>query len=123
MYTIPKPLWKRPLLTQIALLLLASSALWFCAESLSGSFLVGGLIQIVPQAWFAQQAFKHTGARQTPAVVRAMYRGEAGKIVLTAVLFAIVLTTCKQMNYSVLFAAFTLMIPLQWFLNARALQR
>lgn len=123
MYTIPKPPWKRPLLIQLALLLSASAVLWLYFEALAASFLVGGLIQIVPQAWFAQQAFKHRGARQTPALVRAMYRGAAGKIVLTAVLFATVFTLGRQWNYSALFAAFTLMIPLQWVLNNRTLKR
>jgi len=97
--------------------------MWLAAESLAVSFLVGGLIQIVPQAWFAQQAFKYTGARHAPAVVRAMYRAEAGKIVLTAALFAIVFTTGKQWNYAALFAAFVLMIPLQWLINATTMKR
>ena len=51
------------------------------------SVLVGGFIQIGPQAWFARQAFKYTGATQVNQIVRAMYWGESGKIVLTAALF------------------------------------
>jgi F0F1-type ATP synthase assembly protein I len=51
-----------------------------------------------------------------------MYRGEAGKVVLTAVLFAMLFTVDKQWNYPVLFTTFLLMIPLQWFLTKKALE-
>jgi ATP synthase protein I len=83
---------------------------------------MGGLIQILPQAWFSWQAFKYAGASNVDKVVRSMYRGELGKVVMTASLFAILFTVDKQWNYTVLFAAFLAMIPLQWFLTQRALR-
>ena len=48
------------------------------------SALMGGLIQILPQAWFSRQAFKYAGASNVDKVVRSMYRGELGKVVMTA---------------------------------------
>lgn len=90
---------------------------------LANSVLVGALIQVVPQAWFARQAFKYSGARQAPSVVRAMYRGETGKVVLTAVLLAITFMLYKQWNFFALFAAFIAIIPLQWIFTKRVLQQ
>jgi F0F1-type ATP synthase assembly protein I len=51
-----------------------------------------------------------------------MYRGEFGKVVLTAALFAVVFNLETQWNYIALFAAFLLMIPLQLFVTKRALE-
>jgi ATP synthase protein I len=83
---------------------------------------MGGLIQILPQAWFSRQAFKYAGASNVDKVVRSMYRGELGKVVMTASLFAILFIVDKQWNYIVLFTTFLAMIPLQWFLTKKALQ-
>jgi len=122
MTTIPRPSLKTVPLYQLAALLPVCGVLVLLDTAVASSVLVGGLIQIAPQAWFARQAFKYTGARQTDLVVRSMYRGETGKVVLTATLFAIVFTLFKQWNYFALFAAFILMIPLQWALTQRVLK-
>jgi ATP synthase protein I len=82
---------------------------------------VGGLIQIGPQAWFAHQAFKYTGARQVDKVVRAIYWGESGKVVLTAALFVTTFILGKQLDFLAVFSAFTVMIPIQWFITVRIL--
>ena len=123
MTTIPKPPLSGVPIRQLAVLLPVCSVLFFLDKAVTYSVLVGGLIQIVPQAWFARQAFKFSGARQAPSVVRAMYRGEMGKVLLTAALMAIVFALYKQWNYFALFAAFVAMIPLQVIFTKRALQK
>jgi ATP synthase protein I len=123
MTTIPKPPLYRVFIYQLAVLLPASGMLWLWDTVLALSVLVGGLVQMVPQAWFASQAFKYTGAQQAPIVVRAMYRGETGKVVLTAALMAVVFTLYKQWHYPALLLSFSAMIPLQVFLTKRALQK
>ena len=117
--TIPKPEILKATLTQLAVLLLIAVALGFADSQLAFSALAGGLVQILPQAWFSRQAFKYSGASNTDLVVRSMYRGEAGKIVMTATFFAIVFALYKQWNYIALFTAFVLMIPLQVFLTRK----
>jgi ATP synthase protein I len=122
MTTIPRPsIYKVPLY-QMAILLLVCVLVAILDVTMAGSALVGGLIQIVPQAWFSRQAFKYSGASKTDLVVRSMYRGEAGKVVMTATLFAIVFALYKQWNYIILFTAFVMMIPLQCFLNRKTLK-
>ena len=122
MTTIARPAILRAIVYQLAVLLLIVAMLSLVDRTLATSALVGGLVHISPQAWFSWQAFKYGGARQVDLVVKSMYRGEAGKVVLTAVLFAILFTVDKQWNYLVLFTTFLLMIPLQWFLTKKALE-
>ena len=120
--TIPKPEILKATLTQLAVLLLIAVALGLADSQLAFSALVGGLVQILPQAWFSRQAFKYAGARQMDLIVKSIYRGEAGKVVLTAALFAMLFSVDKQWNYLVLFTTFLTMIPLQWFLTKKALE-
>ena len=121
--TIPKPEILKATLTQLAVLLLIAVALGLADNHLAVSVLVGGLVQILPQAWFSRQAFKYAGATKVDKVVRSMYRGELGKVVMTATLFAIVFTVSKQWNYLALFITFLVMIPLQWFLVKKSLRQ
>jgi len=122
MTSIPRPSLKTVPLYQLAALLPVCGVLVLLDAVAACSVLVGGLIQIAPQAWFASQAFKYTGARQTDLVLRSMYRGETGKVILTATLFAVAFTLYKQWDYFALFAAFILMMPLQWLLTKRILK-
>jgi ATP synthase protein I len=122
MTTIPKPPIHRVALYQLLVLLSVSGLLLFVSEIVGFSVLIGGLIQIIPQAWFARQAYKYTGARQVDLMVRAMYRGETGKIVLTAAMFVATFILWKQLHFLAVFSAFIVMIPLQWFITIRILK-
>ena len=122
MTTISKPAILKVTLYQLAVLILLVGILSFEDKLLALSALVGGLIQIIPQAWFSRQAFKYAGARQMDLVVRSMYRGEFGKVVLTAAMFAAAFTLNKQWNYIALFSAFLLMMPLQLFVTKQILE-
>ena len=123
MTTIPKPPLTRVAIYQLAALLPASVLLLLLDTVLACSVLVGGLAQIVPQAWFARQAYKYSGAQQASLVVSAMYRGETGKVVLAATLMAVLFTLHKQWNFFALFMAYIAMIPLQLIFTKRALQK
>ena len=123
MTTIPKPPLTRVAIYQLAALLPAFGFLLLVDTVLAFSVLVGGLAQIVPQAWFARQAYKYSGAQQASLVVRAMYRGETGKVVLAATLMAVLFTLHKQWNFFALFIAYIAMIPLQLIFTQRALQK
>lgn len=120
--TIPKPELLKATLCQLAVLLVLVVMISMTDKLMAVSALVGGLIQILPQAWFSWQAFKYAGASNVDKVVQSMYRGELGKVVMTATLFAILFTVDKQWNYLALFTTFLVMIPLQWFLTQKALR-
>ena len=121
MTTISTPPLYKVALYQLLILLSFCGIVAGFDKILASSILVGGLIQIGPQAWFAHQAFKYTGARQVDKVVRAIYWGESGKVVLTAALFVTTFILGKQLDFLAVFSAFTVMIPIQWFITVRIL--
>jgi len=120
--TIPKPELLKATLYQLAVLLILVAFISMTDNLMAVSALMGGLIQVLPQAWFSRQAFKYAGASNVDKIVQSMYRGELGKVVITATLFTVVFTVDKQWNYLTLFTTFLIMIPLQWFLTKKALR-
>ena len=122
MTTISTPPLYKVALYQTLILVTVGGSLALGDVVLAFSVLVGGFIQIGPQAWFARQAFKYTGARQVDKVVRAMYLGESGKIVLTASLFVACFILWEQLNFLAVFCTFIVMIPVQWMITAKILK-
>ena len=122
MTTISTPPLYKVALYQTLILLIVGGFLVAENAVLAISVLVGGFIQIGPQAWFARQAFKYTGATQVNQIVRAMYWGESGKIVLTVALFVTCFVLWDQLNFLAVFCAFIVMIPVQWIITLRVLR-
>ena len=94
---------------QLLALVLIAVMLLFVDSVIAKSAMIGGLISVLPNAYFARLAFRHRGARAAQAVTRSFYRGEAGKFVLTAALFATVFGSVKPLRVEVLFAVFVVM--------------
>ena len=84
--------------TQIALLSAVSLCLLVVNITTSYSVLLGGLIYIVPNGFFAQQVFRFRGAQAMRLIAQAFYRGEVTKFVLTAMAFALIFTLVKPLN-------------------------
>jgi len=78
------------------------------------SALLGGLICWVPNCWFAFRAFRHRGARAARQIVRSFYAGEAGKMALTVLFFAIVFINMRSVNALALFAGFAGVQMINW---------
>lgn len=119
MNTIPRPaVMKVVRLQGLTLAVVAGVALLLDTE-IGVSILLGGLIQLIPQAWFTWQAFKYAGANHASAIVRSMYRGEAGKLVLTACGFTVVYNVMDNVNAIALMGAFITMLGVQILLLAK----
>ena len=104
------------LLAQLAVILLAAAALFGWRGAVSGySGLCGGLIAWLPNLYFAHKAFRFSGARAAQSIVRSFYAGEAGKLILTAVLFALAFVVVKPLEASALFGIFVLALSVGWF--------
>lgn len=104
------------LLTQFVVLLLATLVLWQLAGTVSGySGLCGGLIAWLPNVYFAWKAFRFSGARAAQAIVKSFYAGEAGKMILTAVLFALTFAGVKPLAPLAVFGVFVLTLLVSWF--------
>ncbi|AOE63083.1 F0F1 ATP synthase subunit I [Pseudomonas corrugata] len=104
------------LMTQLVVVLIASLALWQWKGVVAGySGLCGGLIASLPNIYFAHRAFRFSGARAAQAIVRSFYAGEAGKLILTAVLFALTFAGVKPLAPLAVFGVFLLAQMVNWF--------
>ncbi|AHL77583.1 ATP synthase subunit I [Stutzerimonas stutzeri] len=104
------------LMAQLSLLLISAVVLWLWIGNVAGySGLLGGLIALLPNIYFAHKAFRFSGARAAQAIVRSFYAGEAGKLIFTSVLFALVFTGVKPLNPLSLFGVFILTQGVGWF--------
>jgi len=70
------------------------------------SGLLGGLVALVPNAYFAYRVYRYSGARSVRAIVGELYAGEAGKLILTAALFVSVLMAVKPLEVAALFGCY-----------------
>ncbi|WP_394241162.1 F0F1 ATP synthase subunit I [Halopseudomonas laoshanensis] len=95
------------LLLQACVAILAALILWFFQNPVAGySGLLGGLVALVPNAYFAYRVYRYSGARSAQAIVREFYSGEAGKIILTAALFVLVWVGVKPLEATAVFAGY-----------------
>lgn len=78
------------------------------------SVLLGTGIAIAGSLYFALQAFRHAGAIQAPQIVRSFYKGEAGKFVITVLLFAAVFVWVKPLQAGWLLTGFILEQLVAW---------
>lgn len=90
----------------------------------SYSILLGGLISIVPNGYFAWKVFRFRGARNTPLIVKSFYAGETGKLIMTGVFFALVFAGIKPLNEFAVIVSFILtiivgLIATGWVNNAK----
>ena len=95
------------LLVPLCLLLLAYDKV--CAYSAAS----GGLIAILPQAWFARAVFRRRGANAARAIARSSYAGEIGKFLLSVAGFAVVFATVRPIDGLAVFAGYLAMLSIQ----------
>lgn len=87
---IARPPVHRITLVQLALLVLLCLGLVTLDTVYAYSVLCGGLIAIIPQAYFATLAFRWRGARSARAITHSSYVGAVGKFFLSVAGFALV---------------------------------
>lgn len=98
------------LFTMLTLLLITVSILIALLDIKAGySFLIGGLIFILPNMYFAAKVFRYSGAQMATQVTQSFYRAESGKFVISLVFFAVVFSVVKPLNITALFLAYLLL--------------
>ncbi|MFI4963327.1 MAG: ATP synthase subunit I [Legionellales bacterium] len=91
-----KPDIRRLWLVQLGVtLLLAGFFAWAYNSNAAKSALLGGMVCIIPNAYFALKLFKHQGARAAKQIVNSFYKAEALKIILSIFLFTAVFVLCR----------------------------
>lgn len=107
--TIQAPPVARMIAVQSAALLILSAVILLVAGRVSAySLLTGGLISLLPTAYFAHKAFRYRGARAMTQAVKAIYLGELIKLVLMGTGFALAFNTIRPLDALALFAGFVL---------------
>lgn len=95
------------LILQGLVTLLAALTLWLFQGVVAGySGLLGGLIALIPNAYFAYRVFRYFGARSARAIVSEIFSGEAGKLILTAVLFIAVWVGVEPLEAGAVFVGY-----------------
>ncbi len=82
----------------------------YVSQESANSALLGGFIFIFPNAYFIRCAFRGNGQQSPDSVLRWFYMGEAGKLILTGVLFAMCFVLVKPLNIPVLFGTYIFMM-------------
>lgn len=80
----------------------------------ASSALLGGMVYIVPNVYFARTLFKYQGARSAKQIVNSFYKGEALKIILSLLLFTAVFVWVKITPLA-FFAAYIMLLMTHWF--------
>jgi len=88
---------------------------------------LGGLISVVPNAWFALGVFRWRGASNAQRAVRAGYAAEIGKFMLAVAGFMLVFAKVRPIEGWAVFAGYVAMLCIQiagsWWLLRRRPQR
>ena len=110
---IKRPAVYRISIIQLLVLLGASLILLVCGIEWASSVLSGGLIAVLPQAYFAARTFRWRGARSAQSIARSSYGGVVGKFIFSAAGFAVVFVMVRPINGLAVFAAYIAMLLIQ----------
>ena len=120
---IARPPIHRITLAQLAFLVPLSLMISVYDAVYACSVASGGMIAILPQAWFAYMVFRRRGATAARAIVGRSYAGEVGKFLLSITGFALVFATLRPIEGAAVFGGYLAMLVIQitgsWLLLAR----
>jgi len=101
----------RVLLLQLAVAMTTAVVMWTWKDPVAGySALLGGMIALLPNLYFAYKAFRYFGARSVKAIVQSFWSGAMGKLILTAALFALVFAGVERLSVAALFVGYALVL-------------
>jgi len=106
---------QRLLLIQLGVTLLVAVIAEIIGDSTAAlSAIAGGLVCVLPNAYFVSKLFKHSGAHSARQIVNGFYKGEAMKLMLSVALFALVFKFLN-VNPLVFFVAYITAQMVFWF--------
>lgn len=117
------PVHRITLAQTVVLVLICLITYGISGEVRAYSVLCGGLIAILPQAYFAARAFRFRGAKSAQAIARASYSGEVGKFFLSAAGFATVFVAVRPIDGLAVFAGYLAMLVVQIFGSWRLIRQ
>jgi ATP synthase protein I len=111
--SISRPPAYRITIAQVVILLASWTSLLLWDAQVATSFVLGGLIAIVPNAWFALGVFRWRGASVAQQAVKAGYAAEIGKFLLSIAGFALVFAMIRPIVAWAVFAGYVAMLVVQ----------
>jgi ATP synthase protein I len=73
---------------------------------------LGGIACVLPNVLFARLAFRYSAADSAGLVMRWFYIGEAIKIIVTVLIFALSLSWVKDLNFAAMFITYIIALML-----------
>src|SRR6056297_334022 len=121
-------IWRPPIhritLAQLAVLVPVCLVIAAYDTVYAYSVVSGGMVAILPQAWFAYMVFRRRGATAARAIVGRSYAGEVGKFLLSIAGFALVFGILRPLDGAAVFGGYLAMLVIQitgsWLLLARS---
>ncbi|MDX1635979.1 MAG: F0F1 ATP synthase subunit I [Marinobacter sp.] len=107
---IGRPPIARWFLIQGVVLVLVGLAFLLKSPVACYSAFLGGLVFLLPHGYFAFKAFRYSGARAAKKIMSSFYQGEAGKLILCAILFTMVFKWIQPLDVAALFLTFAIML-------------
>jgi len=96
---------------QVAITVVIASLLYVLVSMTAAySALLGGFAYIVPNSWFVRLVFRGSGQLTPETMVSRFYIGEAVKLMLTGIIFALCFLLVKELHVVALFLTFIMMI-------------
>jgi len=111
---IRRPPIARWFFIESVILVVVSLAFLLRSQVAGYSALLGGLIFLLPHGYFALKAFRYSGARSAKKIMSSFYQGEAGKLILCAILFTMVFKWIQPLDIAALFLTFAIMLVTNW---------
>ena len=109
------PVHRITLVQCVGLTFLALGTAFLFEDVLTYSLISGGLVAIVPQAFFALRTFRYRGAQSAHAMARAGYSAQVGKFFLSCAGFAMVFALLRPVDGAAVFAGYMAMLMLHIF--------
>lgn len=98
----------------VATLVFAAMCALMYGANAASSAVLGGMVCVIPNIYFARKLFEYQGARSARQIVNSFYKGEAIKIFLSIVLFTAVFMWIKITPLA-FFAAYIMILITHWF--------
>ena len=112
--SLPRPPAHRITVAQVAILVLLGAGLYYLGRPVvAESLFLGGLIAVLPQAYFTWRVFRHAGAQAASRIAQASYVGEIGKFFLAVAGFALVFAVYRPLAAWAVFAGYGAMLFIQ----------
>lgn len=97
------------ILLQAAMTVLIGLLFWLIQGWVAAySAWLGGVTALLPNLYFTYKAFQYFGARSIGAIVQSFWAGQMGKLILTAMLFAVLFLGVKPLNVFAVFIGYIL---------------